>query len=689
MIKTIEVRNFRNIPNGKYDLSKRCAFAGKNFTGKTNLLNAVFWVLTDKLLGDSSDAQSLKPTNDKKQEVSVKIIFNDEHYIEKTYKEKWVTTRGTGIERLEGHETKTIIDDLVVPQSKVSERIRQDFLGIVYSTNSKVDLSQMLIDPLYLWENTSMKERRAFLIELVGDVDIEKVYENESIANNVYLPATKEKISYYKGNISNAMAFFRNNVKKQNDEISMIEYQLAGERNKVDVDASELEVAESRVKELNDLIDSRKQMKATMVNPRIAAISSEISQKQEQINEIVKQTQDDWKKTVEINKLENQQVNEMIVNNEKEIRKLYDLKQDLKGKLNSNNLTINNNKTAILVSQKIVEQTRKEYMEIQTREFRPVNLPEALTCPHCGGIINQEILEQINTQNEENRRVFNDQKLDELSKVRERGHAAKNDIERFELEVTELLKQNLSLDSEIAKQDQKIEELSTKNNQLRTQLKPVPEMVVSEQYHNALKELEELKYKLDIEKKIDYTADIDSEISSYKEEIKKYDNILSAHRYYVYTQEVILKLENDLETNRKIRAAEESKLMLCELILTTKLDMLRKHVETVFGDIEIKLVESNIKEGSWNEVCYPTIIDEKTGSRVPFENASRSQKYIYGIRLLEAIRRATNSTVAAPILIDEIGTFDSETISQRIKTDAQIIATKCEDSFDKPTIINL
>ena len=690
MIKSLEVKNFRNIPNGIYDLTQRSMIAGKNFTGKTNLLNAIYWVLTDKLLGDSSDVSSLKPSNDKKAEVYVKLVFDNNHYIEKAFKEKWVTTRGTGIERLEGHETKTIIDDLVIPASKVAEKIKNDFLKITLSTSSRVDLVQTFIDPLYLFDNTNLKtkDKRAFLVELVGDVELSKVYACPDIASNSFLSEVQNKIAFYNDNISQAMTYYRDIIKRINDELSVIAYQLEGEKGKVDVDPEKLKEAQTRLSELNQLIDARKQMKATMVNPMIEKIKGEISEKKNVLNNVYESLQADFKKEVaavdEKNKMLNDEIKKYqndLKDIEKEILSINEKIYSCKAEIKNNELNIANKESEILAK-------REEFKRIAAKEYTPINMPKAISCPYCGGIINDDLIESIIRQNEDLKISFEEEKSNQLMAIREAGHAAKSEIERLKLANTELNKQLICYQNDLKNCEKSKENLTSQIQCSSNLLAPYPTFQVDECYKSIQLEITALRSKLEDEIKVDVTANIDAEISAYKEEMKTYDSIISNHQYYVHTQEYIANLEANMDAKRKAKAQEESKLMLCELILTTKLEMLKKHVETVFGDIEIKLVESNIKEGSWNEVCYPVIIDEKTGSKVPFENASRSQKYIYGIKLIECLKSVSNTSVDIPILIDEIGTFDNETIASRLVTKAQIIATKCDDNFEKPTIVN-
>jgi hypothetical protein len=67
--------------------------------------------------------------------------------------------------------------------------------------------------------------------------------------------------------------------------------------------------------------------------------------------------------------------------------------------------------------------------------------------------------------------------------------------------------------------------------------------------------------------------------------------------------------------------------------MKTKLELLTQNVKSVFGDIKFQLVESNLKEGSWNEVCW--VLDDT----IPYHNTNSAAKITLGIRVCEAIRK--------------------------------------------------
>ena len=109
-ITNVEIRNFRNIKSASFDLKNRCAVEGHNALGKTNILEAICFALTNYLLDGSSDLKSIKPKDEMNAKVSVKLTFSNERTFEKVYYENWVKTRGTEEIKLVGHTTEYYID---------------------------------------------------------------------------------------------------------------------------------------------------------------------------------------------------------------------------------------------------------------------------------------------------------------------------------------------------------------------------------------------------------------------------------------------------------------------------------------------------------------------------------------------------------------------------------------------------
>ena len=176
----LELTNYRNIKHAEYEFNGNSKIIGENRIGKTNTLEAIYFLLTDKLLDGSSDLPQIKPLSNQKEKVSVKGTFDIDGKIvtiEKIYAEKWVKTRGSATMEFKGHNTDYLYNDVPQPTYKEYYRLFCEDFGLVES-NSKIDYAQLLVNPFYignLGESSDWTYLRAFIIKLVGDVSNQDV----------------------------------------------------------------------------------------------------------------------------------------------------------------------------------------------------------------------------------------------------------------------------------------------------------------------------------------------------------------------------------------------------------------------------------------------------------------------------------------------------------------------------------
>ena len=73
-----ELTNYRNIEHEVYVFDgSNAKIVGENRIGKTNTLEAIYFLLTNYLLDGSSDLSAIKPLSDTKKEVRVEGTFQD------------------------------------------------------------------------------------------------------------------------------------------------------------------------------------------------------------------------------------------------------------------------------------------------------------------------------------------------------------------------------------------------------------------------------------------------------------------------------------------------------------------------------------------------------------------------------------------------------------------------------------
>lgn len=123
-------------------------------------------------------------------------------------------------------------------------------------------------------------------------------------------------------------------------------------------------------------------------------------------------------------------------------------------------------------------------------------------------------------------------------------------------------------------------------------------------------------------------------------------------------KEVSLKLDT---VNTEINTYEQLSDLL-GFYVSTMLEKLEERLKLTFGDIKFRLIEPNIKEGSWNEVC------EVLDGEVPYDRTNTASQIKIGVKLIQAIRTKKNYP-PIPIIIDNA----EAVVNRKFETDSQVI----------------
>ena len=240
-ITKVKIENFRNIKSSEFDLTQRTAIVGKNHIGKTNTIQAIYWLLTDTLIDGSSEVDTIISQDEPRATASVEITTDNGDVIKKTYKEKWVKTRGKeNEETLQGHETTYSING--TPIAKISEAkqiINEKLLNSKTLANEyQIDLASTLLNPLYLFSQVDYKKAREFIFSLVKEVKDSDVFN----AYPQYLPICID-LELQNGRTDYLLKKYASDIKKDKEELDKQEVLLENATKKM----SENEVTEDEL----------------------------------------------------------------------------------------------------------------------------------------------------------------------------------------------------------------------------------------------------------------------------------------------------------------------------------------------------------------------------------------------------------------------------------------------------------
>lgn len=683
-IAKVVIENFRNIEHKEYILRDKNIFAGPNYQGKTNTLLAIYWLLTGYQLDGSSDDASNKPNMsaaDSKKTVSVLLEFEDESTIKKTYAENWVKNRGTKEVALNGNITQYYINDDKTIAKEAMEWLSKKLGTDRKLQTSKFDLTRAILDPYYMGQICDWKTLRAFVIELVGDVSNDDVYNSDQILLNI-----KGLLTKYEHDTSKTIKHLKSHIVKSKEEIDTKEIGIKSFKEIYDEDREELYNAEAMIDQLDSSIASYNQQLLTAVNPNIQKLENEKAELNVQLSE---QLTVDQKKLAELNA----DAKNAIKNHEKAIEEWKDKKEKIiadrsivEYEQRTHTYDLNDKKRELERKTFDLEKCRNDYKALFEDAYVPAPLPKIQSCPHCGGILNDVFLESAKKLNDESECLFNSRKASKLEANVALGKSIANEIKNLQASIseTEATAKNYDTSSYTAKLAEIEQFIQIEEVSLHSAKKKLVDEFVSGKTNELRSQINVLDFNINEEKSIDTTSAIKDKISDCKERKAPFTQIISNHNLYLVARSKIKSINLEMDKIADILCGYENQLVLVEKFMQTKLSMLKGNVEKVFGiDVNFTLVETNIKEGSWNEVCYPSVIYKKT----PFAKGSGSEKIITGIYLIECVKK-TMGIPDVPILFDECDKLDTQSLATRLNTNAQIITTKVDDiSYTDVTLI--
>ncbi|MCI6068206.1 MAG: AAA family ATPase [Galactobacillus timonensis] len=656
-LNRIVIDNFRNIQHAEYDhLAKINIFSGPNRMGKTNTILAIYWAMTDVMMDGSSDFPSIKPQSDPSAEVSVELTF-DSFKLRKVYKEKWVKTRGSNDMTLTGHETIYYLDDVKTAITEAKKTLAKNF-GVEGKTEiGKFDLLRAVMDPYYIARN-DWKVTRKFIIELVGDVT-----NDEIIATKPEFMAIEDRLKTSGWDTDKAKKYYAGQIKDAKTQVESLTGQISGLTLIADTSEEDLSRAERQVAEINDAISAIRSgnhddpmlaiAKREYENARDKAMQKETEERSELRKQLDAQDaiREDFRKKIEAKEQELKTAKNDLI--------LFD------NKMNADQLELNRTKLAISSKQSEKDSLLATYHRLKDAAGKADE--EAVKCPNCGFVLNQDSIE--------NQKKKLQQNIDETIA---KGKSLALEIQNLQLMADELDKKLAAAEADRKPLDAAFKDLQ---NQVADLEKDRSE-TVKELKFIASPELQQLQ--MDVAAKRDALQareaasrnDTTQAAKIQDLEVQKAvpNKVIGQHAAYEQAQETIHGLQIQKDAAQKAQVKGEQCLALCDEFIRAKLEAFNKRIETVFGTrIHFTLIQENIKEGSWSEVCFPSVLDKETA----FLNGSGSEQILAGIYMAECIKNKLQ-IADIPYIFDEADKLDAASLSS-IATNAQIITTKVDD----------
>ncbi|MBS5952541.1 MAG: AAA family ATPase [Paraclostridium bifermentans] len=627
-LRKLSIENFKGIRSLEIDFSKVTNIQGENALGKTSIFDAFSWLMFDK---DSKNRTTfdIKPLDENNTVIrglnttvtAVLDIDGTEIKLTKIYKEKWTKKRGEAEKTFTGNETIYEINDVPVKKTEYQNKI---------SEIADEKQFKLLTNPYYFSDSLNWKDARQLILEVAGDITTDQVIDSK----NELEPLRAELASQ---DIETVMKSKKATIKKLGDRKKDIPVRINEcDRSIVDID---FKAIKSEVDELNDLLEytEDKLLDSSKTNEQILKDKETIFSMKQRIQEINQQAinRGGAKKLELMDKLRvaENEVNEfrmklITVDNEK---KSKDYQRDT--------LTNEMNKLRAEFSNK--QQENLDTSSIETE------------CPTCKRAFETNDIEAKRQELLEN---FNLNKSKVLKDIQAKGIASKEKVEKITLELDELSKQSTELLGIIQEKNMKVAQIKEEIEKLK----------VEAVYLDTDKQtLESLNNDIaDLEAKVSNPNDTNvEELRAKKREVINQINELNK----TLAKE---ELNKDLEVRKQELLDEEKELgveiakqekivMLCELFIKTRVNMLESNINSKFKNVKFKLFKEQVN-GGIDETCEALV------NGVPFSNANTAGQINAGLDIIDTLSK--HFDVQAPIFID-----NRESVNNLIEIDSQII----------------
>ena len=685
-LKRLELTNYRNIEHAVLEFDGNSKIVGENRIGKTNTLEAIVYLLSDRLLNGNNDITQIKPLKDTKSVVSVSGVFEIEDVdsgqvkeitLKKEYGELWVKTRGTQTLEMKGHFSNYYYNGVKQGTLKAYNQLFTEDFDIHQDATVNIDYIRLVIDPFYigqLGDSDDWKTLRSFIIKLVGDVSDEDIFKKEPSILNIKdeLQKTGGRIDQLKKSLSQERKGVEESIIGDDSRIKFLE-----ETEKPTDE--EIAIARKGIQEHDDNIVALKANAGVDTASQI--IKDRIGSTQEELVRLM-QAESSKKSPAEIAIDELQKERSEVLS---EQSTLLSSRGEVIAKLSEAERQKGYKEDEVALCDRVRADLISQLKAIDAQLLNP---DVETTCPTCHRPYDKQTIESL-VENSKGRLLKEKESL--IKKGKENG-ARKADATKAIGEFDGRIK---SLESERDELDSKLDGLSSREKELVAKIEgqrlKIADREDTPEIARLKGEIENLKQSLiESQNSFQNGQQTTNEAILREEQSKKeFQAVIDRYNYWVRQQEELEKAKGLKKAHQSTLMDIEQKIELVNKYIYVKLRMLDENVAKVFGNIRFQLIKENIN-GGFDPVCkvyiYDTVADKSTNTL--WKSGSKSERIATGIAISEKIKEALG-IASLPFLFDEGGEVSVDTFANRIKTNAQLICVEVKDNIMNPMVMKI
>ncbi len=645
-LNQMKLTNFQGIRNLELNfngLDK--SIRGDNGTGKTTIINAYYYLLTDKpsvAMADYSPKTKGIEGDLHNLEHTVECTFDIDGIIKvlkKTYKEKWTQKRGNKNKELTGNTISYEVDGLPVKEKDYNREI-EDLFG-------PREVIQMLISPTYFGDILAWKERRRYLTDICGDYTDEEIIDTVEDLKPLNEILLLNGSATQKRSIDDHIKLLKNNMSSINKELKQIPSRID------EAERAIPETAGSKVYYESQLFEVRKEISS--LNDRKLAAKSGNSAAVEKSNRIAEIKQKEREARIahvnsfdEINRVINKTVNDLI--NQKNL---------ISDTISSNDIRISRLKNDVDYMSNERNKLLNEYKNVSAMEFDE----NRRICQNCGQLLPVDQQDKIFS-------TFNINKSKRLEEIQTKGtEVGKEKIAAKQLKLDNLIHENEQLGI-------KAMDIAAQIETEKSKITAVTPFEDTEEYRVIKKQLADLENTdNEIDKAIE---EIDKEIHECNVKIATLNTHISRFQLAEDQQKRIEELEA-----RQAQLAEdydryEYELSLCEKFIVEKVSRITEKINARFKTVNFELFEKQITNDAIIECCNVLVPNEK--SVVPYKMANNASRINAGIEIIDTL--SEHFGIRMPIFVD-----NAESVTKITSTDNQLIRLVVDEDYKNLTMM--
>lgn len=611
----LSLKNFQGIKDFTLDLSgKSAVIYGDNATGKSTIVNAYTWLLFGKPANESKSFTPKTRTADGEAhglDHRVTARFEDGSRrveLSKVFHEIYKKKRGSIREEFDGHTIDYYVDGVPVKEKEYAAEV-----GKLW--NGDDELAKILTMPEYFSSVLPWMKRRAFLLDMCGDVTDADVFAYKSELADLEADLGGRSVDGYQ----KMKAATRKAI---NDRLNELPGRLDEAQRAVDSVPTESEAV------LLATIDRLEAEKADIFSERQASMGGAVDQKRAEASKLradAKEAESAYRSRCAT-----------AINASREA--ISSLKEK-RAALIDEKFAENKKLTAYQMRASDLEKNRKELLEKYSKLSSMEWDESEGVCPCCQRPLPEEKVAQMRSD-------FHLRKSVSLAEINQKGktECSREMIDDLIAKATAKEATVAEISKRIAAMDEEIERLKSE----APTFPPFEETVEGAEYAARIADADRAVFDAD-KCAVDVLKAYNDRILAKNEEIRVVREKLAA----VAVAERQRARVCELSEEQKRLAAEfeqtERMIFLCEEFIRAKVALLNDRINDHFKTVRFSLFSEQIN-GGIREECEVMIPNADTGAMVPFAFANTAARINAGIEIIEAVSEHYGASL--PLFVD-------------------------------------